>query len=330
MFAECGIESESTAAEEGFTEIGAGRRYGADLQHRKPYEYRGSSILARGGLPLKSNPMFIRGFECVVKLHCSSDDPLFRVCAVPIHEEPVSFGKPLSTRVIHWFCYLTQYFAKVMFCFSSYENAKRAVVIYLIASLILSFDTSSEKKNDLAKQSPRDHLTDMEAWLDLLLPTCYRWASNRHRRAAAPRTVAKYGRASSRGTTSQGSRTSNIVPVMSAVAPYYSVKSKPLMKPPVEGKPLAALVETKYLGKPLAVDEEAVKLSWEDPTLDDELPVVEQEVQSRSETPQEKAKRLHVHLQASRQKASAGHQSLHVYGRRAQARSSILKYGQVD
>ena len=116
---------------------------------------------------------------------------------------------------------------------------------------------------------------------------------------------------------------------MSAVAPYYSVKSKPLIKP-VEGKPLAAPVETKYLGKPLAVDEEAVKLSWEDPTLDDELPVVEQEVQSRSETPQEKAKRLHGHLQASRQKASAVHQSLHVYGRRAQARSSILKYGQVD
>ena len=139
----CAGCSGSIAVEEGFTKVTPEEQYRADLEHRRSYEYKGTSKLTRGSLPSKSKPMFIRGFNCCVKVHCSTDDPSFRLCAVPIHEEPVFFKKSLARRSLRWCCYVAQFTAKIMFCFFSYELAVRAVLIYLLVSAALALEGAS-------------------------------------------------------------------------------------------------------------------------------------------------------------------------------------------
>ena len=162
--------------------------------------------------------MFIRSFSCTLKLHCSEDDPSFRVCAVPIHEEPVSFESSLAWRTLHWWCYLTQYSAKVVFCFSNYEWAKLGVVIYLIATVILSIDEGKEQQHDLSKETPITYLFNWEAWADLLVGACLRW-----RRKVIPRTkkIRGHSREATAGDDdrtpqhSSGTAVGKVIPVIS-------------------------------------------------------------------------------------------------------------------
>ena len=305
----CAGCSGSIAVEEGFTKVTPEEQYRADLEHRRSYEYKGTSKLTRGSLPSKSKPMFIRGFNCCVKVHCSTDDPSFRLCAVPIHEEPVFFKKSLARRSLRWCCYVAQFTAKIMFCFFSYELAVRAVLIYLLVSAALALEGASEKTKMFSEENDRQHLFDLEAWADLLVSTCYRCVANRHDNPVIPRSKKRIRSSTTLTNTSpRGARSPvfrTVVPVINSTAPYSS-RSKALSTPPVK-------LANQSSEETREVTEKSAKLD---------------ETRSAAATVSEGEGRPQTNAQVQRFEDSfkGVHRHLHLYAQRAHTRLSTTQH----